>query len=268
MRWWAMMVAPVVCAAGLVCSDARSAEEVAGKVGAARAMYGIEELVGTIVRAQRMYSSEGVEWYKGDLRVDEAQGEESKRQAGEVMAVRYPVRRGPKSVTVGLGDQVRGKLTLEEGAEQQVWLAAEGLERLGRGEFVNPGEGAQMDIGSPEAKILVKMFAPLSPECHRKTAELLKELAGRETERVRVQIFDMMAPAGREEMARERLQCATVLVNNRYRLTLVTPDGPREVAFHHRPNGPRASYNSEDVVAAVEQEIARLYPREDEQQGG
>ena len=131
------------------------------------------------------------------------------------------------------------------------------VEVLGRGEFVNPGQNPTLDLGSPEAKVLVKLLAPLQHECHQKTVELLKELAAREPERVRVQVFDMAdrEGMGRKEMLRERTMCATVLVNNRYEFTL----GERKVVLSHKPNEPKSTYNSEDVIAVVEQEIKRLY---------
>jgi hypothetical protein len=106
------------------------------------------------------------------------------------------------------------------------------------------------------------MFAPMRPDCHRKTADLLEELAAREPDRVRIQVFDMMTPEGRAETNRERLRCATVLVNNRYHFALSDGDAERNVQFHRRPNSPNAMYNSEDVVAVAEQELKRLYSDE------
>jgi hypothetical protein len=120
---------------------------------------------------------------------------------------------------------------------------------------VNPGENPALDLGSPEAKVLVKLLAPLVHGCHQRTVDLLRELAAREPERVRVQVFDMATPPGRMEMMRERIRCATVLVNNRYEFEL---DG-RKIAMWHKPNVPNASYNSEDAVAIAEQEIELLY---------
>jgi hypothetical protein len=89
---------------------------------------------------------------------------------------------------------------------------------------------------------------------------LLRDFAAREPDRVRIQLFDMKSVAGREEMRKERLSCATVLVNNRFEFTLDGPSGKRQVALQHHPNDPTSSYNSEDVISVVEQEIKRLYP--------
>ena len=159
-----------------------------------------------------------------------------------------------------MGDQVRATLQPPKEVGGIVWTA-EGLEMLGRGELVKPGEGAAADLGSRDAKVLVKMFAPLGrAECHQKTAELLTELAERDGERVRVQIHDMTQAAGREEMQRERIRCATVFVNNRFVFTLEGTEGTRRVVLSHNPNEPQSTYKSEDVIAVAEQEIARLYP--------
>jgi hypothetical protein len=219
------------------------------------------EVVGTIVAMQQVAAAEGTNMTEVDLRIDAAKGTETPGQPGEVIKVRLPVEAVPQMRPVGTGDQVQVEVELGsgEGSETPYWVATGRLVILGRGEFINPGEGADTDLGSPEGKVLVKMFAPLAPQCHQETARLLQELAGREPERLRVQIFDMMKPAGRRELQRERLTCATVLVNNRYEFTL---EGPRPVALSHRPNAPQSSYNSEDVVVVVEQEIKRLYGEE------
>jgi len=251
----------LVCAAGFAVPVVGAAEGTAGKVAASEAMYRVEELVGTLIAAQKMYSSDGGMWYKGELRVDEAPGEGSERKAGEVLPIRYQVGSPAKRGSAGLGDQIRVALGSEKAAGGE-WVIQGKPTVLGRGEFINPGEGAETDLGSPEARILVKMLAPLPPQCHKDTAQLLRELAKQKPERVRVQIFDMVRPAGRRELQRERLHCATVLVNNRYHFALTTAAGARGVAFHRRPNGPRALYNSEDVIAVVRQEMTRLYPEQ------
>lgn len=60
-------------------------------------------------------------------------------------------------------------------------------------------------------------------------------------------------------MSRERLTCATVLVNNRYEFTLKGEGEARKVQLWHRPNTPTSSYSSEDAAAVVEQEAERVY---------
>lgn len=251
----------LLCAVAFAAPAVAAAEATAGKVAESEAMYRVEELVGTLIATQKMYSSDAGMWYRGELRVDEAPGERSERKAGEVLPIRYQVGRRAKGGLPGLGDKVQVKVARETaGAED--WVVQGEVRVLGRGEFINPGKGAATDLGSSEARILVKLLAPLAPQCHRDTARLLTELGQQEPERVRIQIFDMMTPAGREEVNRERLHCATVLVNNRYRFALHTPEGRREVAFHRRPNSPRSLYNSEDVIAVVRQESARLYPEQ------
>jgi len=120
-----------------------------------------------------------------------------------------------------------------------------------------------LDLGARDAKVLVKMMAPLGPECHRLTLRLLEDLVARESRRVRVQVFDMASAAGQEEMRFERLSCATVLVNNRYQFSLPESGGARRVVLAQQPNYPRSSYRSEDVITIAEREIARLYPEPD-----
>ena len=259
MRWFIAMAAALACMVGLVWASAEGATE---KSAAAAGMYLAETVVGTILDAQSVYAAEEVEWHRCELRVDVAESEGSGVEVGDVLKVKYQVERkvSPRQKP-GVGDQVRGTLRPPREGQESVW-EADSLTILGRGELVNAGDGAAVDLGSPEAKVLVKMFAPLGVACHQKTADLLKELAGREGERVRVQLFDMRQPEGRREMQRERIRCATVLINNRMRFTLEREEGRREVVLSHRPNEARSSYNSEDVIAAAEGEVARLYSEE------
>ncbi len=237
----------------------------------AESMYQVQEVVGTLLSAQRMYDSGQVILFSGQLRVDEGA---AALKPGTNCAVRYPV----PSTTLpefipGSGDQIKAKLYQQLGSN--TWEAAQAPMLLGRGELLRPGRNAAFDSNAPKARVLVKMLAPLT-DCHAKTVELLKELAAREPERVRVQIFDTRTPSGRDEMRSERLNCATVLVNNRYEFEIgepfdfaqgkpagkpsTQPAGKRKVYLHHRPNDSQSPYNSEDVITVVEQELRRLYP--------
>ncbi len=261
MRWTAAAGAALACAAALVWG---SPGGVAAKSAAAASMYAEGVVVGTILDTHRMYSSDGAEWYQCDLRVDATESARSRLTVGQAVKAKYQLAKGLSPLQrPGVGDQIRAKLTAPKEAGGIVWTA-EGLEMVGRGELVNPGEGAAADLGARDAKVLVKMFAPMGYECHRKTADLLEELAERDGERVRVQIFNMTEPAGRREMQRERIHCATVLVNNRFMFTVGGTGEGRRVVLSRKPNEAQSTYNSEDVIAVAEQEIARLYPESGE----
>jgi hypothetical protein len=198
----------------------------------------------------------GSGWYLGNLKVDQGSGA---LKTGATCPIKFAWPRGQRSPAPGPGDQVR--IRLWQASPGDVWTATDPAVVVGRAEAIRPGEGAAEDLGKPTAKILVKLLAPITIECHAKTAQLLRDLAGREPDRVRVQMFDMRQPAGRQEMRKERLNCATVLVNNRYQFTLDAPSGKRQVTFQHRPNDPNSPYQSEDVITVVEQELKRLYPK-------
>jgi hypothetical protein len=209
-------------------------------------------VTGTIVAMRPSESSPA----EIDLRVESAEAKDLQARVGQAIAV------GIRGVAanwhvIGLGDQVR--VQIERGADDAL-TATGSVERLGRGEFVNPGRNPSRDLGSPNAKVLVKLLAPLQADCHRQTADLLQGIASEMPDKVRVQIFDVTEPAAREEMNRERLTCATVLVNNRYQFTLNQNGRKRAVELIHRPNTPESTYNSEDALAVVQQEIERLYP--------
>ena len=235
------------------------AEVVVKAASSTESMYRAE-VVGVLLAAEKMYDAGDVARWSGRLRIDEVIGGRQP-EVGQVVALEYPATASARARAPRVGYQIQAKIWAQAAAIGKAlrWVATETPKVLGRGELIRPGEGAAADLGSPKAKVLVKMCAPLRPECHRETANLLRALAQREPERVRVQIFDIGNPAGRAEIQREGLSCATVLVNNRYEFTLAGPEGERQVALWHRPNSPRASYNSVDAVAVVEQEIRRLY---------
>lgn len=258
MRWLTMVASAFACCIfGLAVNGAEVAAKAASS---AQSMYRAE-VVGVLLTAEKMYDAGDVARWSGTLRIDEVTSG-GRPMVGQAIALEYATTASPQARALGVGYQIQAKISAEAAAEGKAlrWVAEETPKVLGRGELIRPGEGAVADLGSPEAKILVKMCAPLHTDCHIETANLLKALAGREPERVRVQLFDMASPAGRAEMQREGLSCATVLVNNRYEFTLAGPEGERKVALWHRPNSPQASYNSADAVAVVEQEIKRLYP--------
>ncbi|MCJ7821575.1 MAG: hypothetical protein MUQ26_00580 [Armatimonadetes bacterium] len=261
MRWTVAAGAVLACAVALVWGGPGG---VAVQSAAGASMYAEEVVVGTILDAHRMYSSDGAEWYQCDLRVDATESAKSRLTVGQAVKAKYQLEKGLSPLQrPGMGDQIRAKLTAPKEVGGIVWTA-QGLEMLGRGELVSPGDGSVVDLGARDAKLLVKMFAPLESECQRQTVELLEELAEREGERVRVQIFDMAQAAGRREMQRERIHCATVLVNNRFVFTLEGAEGTRRVVLSHHSNAEQSTYNSEDVITVAEQEIARLYPESGE----
>jgi hypothetical protein len=257
MRRFVVAVLVGLCCVGAVAQAGQGDRAVAAT--AAESMYRVVEVVGVFVETHNMYTYRDVGWYSGRLRIDEvAEGE--KLKVGQILRVKYNVPPGARPPYEG--DQVRASLHEQPimDAQSELWLLAGAPEVLGRGDFVRPGERADVDLGSSEARILVKMLAPMFPQCHKETARLLTEFAKREPERVRIQIFNIGGPSGRQEVRRERINCATVLVNNRYEFTLIEPDGERKVALHHKPNEPNSPYQSKDVIAVIEQELKRLYP--------
>jgi len=253
MKWLAMVGALVLVCTMLGSAGAKTVTQAASN---GEMMYRAEEVVGTLVAATGMYEDGSTTWYLADLRVDQGGGA---LQTGATYPIRFAFPTPKRREAPGFGDQIRIKLW--QAAPTEGWTATDPPTVIGRGEMIRPGEGAAEDLGKPTAKILVKLLAPLATDCHQKTAQLLRDLAAREPDRVRLQIFDMRTPAGRQEMSRERLSCASVLVNNRFQFTVGTPTGERKVLFQHRPNDANSAYNSEDVITVVEQELKRLYPQ-------
>jgi hypothetical protein len=230
--------------------------------GAALAQVAPKTVVGTITALREPAAREPEAVVGCDLRVDRVESEGLKLKVGDLIIVSWqwqqePVE--PRRPGLRTGDQIRANVQPTEGPGENAYAASGAITYLGRGELVKPGLNPVIDLGSPTAKVLVKMLAPLRTECHRQTAELLRALVQREPERVRLQLFDFYSPGGREEMLREGLTCATVLVNNRYEFALKLGEGTRNVQLIHRPNSPGATYNSDDALTVVEQELKRIY---------
>jgi len=230
----------------------------------ASTMYEAEHIVGTLLEAEKMYESSEVIQYESTLRIDEGSGELLRE--GETWKLHYHIPASEAESAPDVGQQVRIQVgdNIPKAGDDSPWELKTAPQVIGRGEFVRPGQGASIELGSENAKILVKMFAPLITGCHRETVELLKEFSKREPERVRIQIFDMGYPKGRAEATREKLTCATVLVNNRLEFTIAGPEKERKVALYRRPGSARATYESEDVITVIEQELQRIYGTEAE----
>jgi hypothetical protein len=263
MRYWVVAFAMCTLFAAAAAAEMETSEQAAANAAAAEAMYLEQNVVGTILAADRMYSDAEGTWWELSIRAESVEPEDAKSSPGDLIGARYIPTKGAARMTTGPGDQVRAGLRLEEAKAEAGWWVVGDPEVLGRGEFLNPGKEATEDLGSPDAKLLVKMLAPMGPECHQITAALLRELAERDPDRVRVQIFDMARPAGRMEMNRERLKCAAVLVNNRFEFVLGEEGDESKVELWHKPNTAKSTYNSEDVIAVVERELARTYPAEE-----
>ena len=131
---------------------------------------------------------------------------------------------------------------------------------IGRGELVAPAAQADEDLGGKGARLLVKAFLPVGPDCHAETYRILREMAQEESTRLRVQVFAMGSEAAQAEMRREGITCATVLVNNRISFDLPAGDSVRKVTLSRRSNAPDSTYHSEDVRVIIKRELERLYP--------
>ncbi len=263
MRHWVVALGACLLCAAAVAAQAGTGERAAKNAAAAQSMYRTQEVVGTIMAAHKMYTPEEGTWWDLDLRVDSVEPEDAKSSAGEVIQARYASQNAERRGGPVPGSQIQVALQLDEASGETVWSVVGEPKAVGRGEFVKPGEGPVEDLGSRDAKLLIKAFLQLGPECHEKTMGLLRELVDRHPGRVRVQIFNMRTRTGRMEMNRERLRCATVLINNRDRFVLSEGDKERQVELSHKPNDPRSTYNSEDVITIAEREIKRLYPADE-----
>jgi hypothetical protein len=254
MKWLAVCLTLLLVGAAICAGWAGPAATVAAS---AETMYQVQDVVGTLLSAATMYDVANSTWISAELRMDKAT---PSFKVGSTVKTRFLWPKSKIRQMPYQGDQISAQVWQEPGSPD-VWNISEQPKVIGRGDFIRPGENAAEDLGSPKAKILVKLMAPLQAECHQKTAQLLRDLAAREPQRVRVQVFDMRTPSGRQEMSRERLTCATVLVNNRDEFTIEGPSGSRKLLFQHKPNEPNSPYNSEDVITIVDQELTRLYPK-------
>jgi len=105
-------------------------------------------------------------------------------------------------------------------------------------------------FGESEAPIKVDFYAPLVLEWHRKTIGLLRQYDAEHPGRIYVRLMPMGQPECDAEIQGRGVTCAVIFINGENEFTL--PDG-RKVELYQRPNQSTSTYNSEDVIALLEE---------------
>jgi len=118
------------------------------------------------------------------------------------------------------------------------------------------GNKAQV-LGNKKAKIVVDAILPLGVECHAKTIQLLQDFVKKNPDKVCVNIYDLHSMAGEQAKGKFGVTCATVLINGKQEFDIQENGKGRHVLFSHKPNEPGASYNSEDVLTVLKQEVGK-----------
>jgi hypothetical protein len=105
-------------------------------------------------------------------------------------------------------------------------------------------------FGQAEAPIKIEFYAPLVLEWHQKTIGLLRKYDQQHPGRIRVTLMPMGRSECDTEMQKRGYTCAVIFVNGEDEFTL--PSG-KKVVLQKKPNTADSFYNSEDVIAVVEQ---------------
>jgi len=123
-------------------------------------------------------------------------------------------------------------------------------------------EEAVLHWGSPGARLKVQAYLPFDCLCQGERMRVLSEAARRYGNRIYIEMVNMDSGLGARQFARSGLQCSGVFFNGRQKLRLVLDGKPTEVYFSGSPpeeDPSRSHYTAEHLVAALDQEMARLY---------
>ena len=104
-------------------------------------------------------------------------------------------------------------------------------------------------FGQETAPIKIEFYAPLELAWHKKTIGLLREYDKRNPGRIWVKLLPMGNSACDAEMEKRGYKCAVIFINGKHEFTL--PDG-KQVDLQKQPNADFSFYNSEDVIAVLE----------------
>jgi len=135
-----------------------------------------------------------------------------------------------------------GYILLRQRANQRPAEATEAI-ALGEHQHVET-------FGDDDAPIKVEFYAPLVLEWHQKTIGLLREYDEQHPGRIHVTLMPMGQPECDAEIHGRGHTCAVIFINGTNEFTL--SDG-RQLTLEKRPNQSTSSYNSEDVIAVLEQ---------------
>ncbi|MCC6442131.1 MAG: hypothetical protein IT210_01605 [Armatimonadetes bacterium] len=118
---------------------------------------------------------------------------------------------------------------------------------------------AAEEMGNKDAKVIVKAFLPTQVDCHRKTINILKDIAQKDPDRVYIRIYELRTDESNREIQKYNLSCASVFVNDKNQFRIDRNGKPVSIEMTHKPNEPDSTYNSEDVQEVIAQAVREAY---------
>lgn len=115
-------------------------------------------------------------------------------------------------------------------------------------------------VGSPNAKVRIKLFVQSMNPCHAATVDLLKKVAEALPKRIRVEFLDTMTQEGFEARQRAAIACEVGLLINDQKTVKVPYQGQTFQFSFHGPIG--MGMSPELLERAVEQELKKQYGKE------
>ncbi len=109
-------------------------------------------------------------------------------------------------------------------------------------------------FGEKSAPIKVEFYAPLTLEWHVKTINLLRDYDKKHPGRIFVTLMPMGNSDCDQTIQKRGVTCAAIFINGKNRFTLANG---KKVELYQRPNQSTSTYDSEDVIAILDQLSAK-----------
>lgn len=119
--------------------------------------------------------------------------------------------------------------------------------------------------GSPHAKVHVQAYLPFDCLCQGDRMRVLSQAARKYGDRLYIEIIDISSALGAKRFAESGLTCSGIFINGRQRVRIRKGGKDRKVYLsgsppEEAPSG-RGYYTTEDLQAAMDQEMRRVYGR-------
>lgn len=124
-------------------------------------------------------------------------------------------------------------------------------------------DDAYVRWGSPEARLQVRAFLPFDCLCQGDRVRVFSASARKYGDAICIELINMDSRAGSRHFDEAGLSCSGLFLNGRQKLKVTLGGKTRAITFTGPPveeTPGKASYSSEELQAAIDQEMARLYP--------
>jgi len=124
------------------------------------------------------------------------------------------------------------------------------------GKVRSPGRFAHLDqkeMGSPAAKVRVLAILSLRTDCHEPAIGVLLDAVKAEPDRIHLRFLERRSPHGEQELAKRKLECASIVINDATRFNDVAGKDIR------LEGGPDENYTTDQLRAILGRLIEAAY---------